>query len=155
MTSVIPEASTATPTPTEQRQRPTADLITERLTWPRVILEQQPLDEGTPVMYRDMGDGRWRLAWDPAQTTRAHVEVIIKLHVAGSGEYHEISPDTDRDLRRLESHRRSDDTPAMVAMWNEIVDQILTHNDAQGVIAQVADIMRAELDRKAAGQVTA
>jgi hypothetical protein len=124
--------------------------VRERLTWPRIVIEQQPLDEGVPMMFRDLGDGWWRLAWDPAQTTRAKVEILINIYAAGSGEYYEISPATYRALRDLETHRRADDDPNMTAMWDAIVDLILTHNDAPGVMNQVGDIMRAEQARKAA-----
>ncbi|BBA99238.1 hypothetical protein RVR_5777 [Actinacidiphila reveromycinica] len=125
--------------------------VRERLTWPRVVIEECPLDEGTVIVYREVkSTGRYHLGWDPAQTTRDQVEVFINIYIAGSGEYHAISPATYRDLRRIESHRRADDDPNMTAMWDAIVDLILTHNDAPGVMNQVGDIMRAEQARKAA-----
>jgi len=121
----------------------------ERLSWPRVVIEEQPLT-GAFIVFKDMGDNVWRLAWDPAQTTRDKVEIAINIYVAGSGEYHEISSDTYRDLQALAKLRRPDDDPAVTAWWDLIDDLILTSNDSQGVLRDSVNVMRLERAARAA-----
>jgi hypothetical protein len=89
---------------------------------PRVVLEEQELDVGAPFLFRDDSSRRrYRVAWDPAQISRDELTMFLTIYVGLPGEYAEVSPETDRALRKLDALReqRPDDPnwTGLLDMW--------------------------------------
>ena len=53
-----------------------------------VLIEETPLDDGAPMLWRDFGQGRWRMAFDPKQLPRTTALGLLR---ALKGDFVEVS----------------------------------------------------------------
>ncbi|MFJ1581752.1 hypothetical protein ACIOC1_00245 [Streptomyces sp. NPDC088197] len=106
-----------------------------RAAFPRVVVQEVELPGGTVVLYREASKGKPHyIAWDPAQTTRAKVEILITIYVAGSGAYVEYTPEVYRALRSLATFRKADHDPKVIAFWDEVEQQVIASTDPAAAI---------------------
>lgn len=109
---------------------------------PRIIFDTRTLDDDAYVIHRNLKNGHHRIIWDPAQTTRAKVETYINIHIAGTGQYIEVSRDVDRALRDLDTMRATDPDPKAVAFCDYLEELIIDSGDPAGVFEEVLDILQ-------------
>lgn len=124
-----------------------ADALTalERATFPRVIVEERELPQGTFALHRKATDQALdHIAWDPAQTTRDKVEAYINIYIAGPREYVEYTQAAARALRGFESIRRSDPDPKAIQVWDTVEQAVITSHDPRAAVIRIADLFAAE-----------
>lgn len=127
--------------------RTSAGMLTalERATFPRIVIEERELPQGTFALHRKATDTVLdRIAWDPAQTTRDKVEAYINVYVAGSGEYVEYTPAVARALRGFEDIRRSDPDPKGIEAWDTVEQAVIASIDPKAACLRIADLFTAE-----------
>jgi hypothetical protein len=107
-----------------------------RAAFPRVVIEELELPEGTVVLqYKGKGDHLpHHIGWDPAQTSRAKVEIFINIYIAGAGEYIEYTRDVYRALRGLANFRKRDDSPAVIEFWDAVEQAVIAAADPAAAV---------------------
>jgi hypothetical protein len=127
--------------------RTSAGMLTalERATFPRIVIEERELPQGTFALHRKATDTVLdRIAWDPAQTTRDKVQAYIGIYLAGPDEYVEYTPDVARALLGFESIRRSDPDPKGIEAWDTVEQAVIASDDPKAASLRIADLLAAE-----------
>jgi hypothetical protein len=117
----------------------------ERASFPRVVIEERELPQGTFALHRKATDTVLdRIAWDPTQTTRDKVEAYININIAGTGEYVEYTPTVAAALRGFEDIRRSDPDPKGIEAWDTVEQAVIASIDPKAACLRIADLFTAE-----------
>lgn len=119
-----------------------------RSAFPRVVVEEVELSKGSFLVHREPkdNDGVHRIAWDPAQTTRAKVEAYLNLNVAGPGGYVERSAEAHKALRHVDEVRFNDMRPEVVELWDVVERAVNASWDPQGAIVRMCELITSEAD---------
>lgn len=116
-----------------------------RAAFPRVVIEALELPEDILVLKCEgEGDLPHYIAWDPAQTTRAKVEILINIYIAGPDEYVEYSREAYLALRGLADFRKSDDSPAVIEFWDCVEQTVLAADDPAAAVECISQTITRE-----------
>ncbi|NEC90447.1 hypothetical protein [Streptomyces sp. SID12501] len=144
MTSVIPEASTTTPDPTEQRTSSTPALRK------RLVVEQADLDAGTPMFFRPFDD-EIRMAYDPAQMPPVAAYSRQSQSMAARsflGMHHDYTEGPELDALR-ETHRNEPEGSPLRDVIGMMFDDIDRTQDPAGIAAQYVELLEQTRAKKA------